>query len=250
MRQVTEFSIGDVLRTALVVYAGNLPAFIPLAVVVFLPLFVLQAVDPLPVPPVSREDVDPAEIREFWWQLLKHTMLSGACATWLQAGVAHGTVRTLRGGSPDFWETISQSARILLVALLVALATTAITLAGVLLLIVPGVIFALMLLVAVPAAVVERRGIRAALIRSAQLTSGYKGHLFLMVAMLVGLSYIVGLLALTVFDPSSNPMLATVVDAFFTLLLSSIWASVLAVTYHDLRVLKDGADSQSIEASD
>jgi len=48
---------------------------------------------------------------------------------------------------------------------------------GFLLLVVPGIIVSLMLMVAVPVAIIERPGVMASLKRSAALTKGIKGQL-------------------------------------------------------------------------
>ena len=39
MRDVTVFSVGDILRTSFAVYFNNLPSFLPLSLVAFAPAF-------------------------------------------------------------------------------------------------------------------------------------------------------------------------------------------------------------------
>ena len=252
MRDVTEFSVGDILKLSFSVYFSNLPAFLPLSLIAFVPSFAVVFLpesstfhNPLVLDPAVLDPRNP-EYWEFVMAGTRESFVDLLCAIWLQAGLAFGVVRHLRGGKPGFLETFVQSLRMLIPALLVAAVVAIATGIGLLLIVVPGVIIALVLWVAVPAAVVERSGLRA-LGRSAQLTNGYKGQIFglaliLTILQMVAASVVVMLASTVMIDPLSG----FVALQLCGVVLSGIWATAVSVTYHDLRVLKEGVDTRVV----
>lgn len=252
MRDVTEFSVGDILRLSFSAYFNNLPSFLPLSLIAFAPSFaVVLILDTSSVNnPIVADSttLNPfgAEYWTFMMVAMRESFVDLLCGIWLQAGVAFGVVRHLRGGNPGFLEMFVQSLRMLLPAVLVTLVVAVATGIGFLLLFVPGVIISLVLWVAVPAAVVERIGLRA-LGRSARLTDGYKGQIFGLALILFILQSVV--LAVVVMASSTaitDGVVAFVVVQLCAVVLSGIWATAVAVTYHDLRVLSEGVDTQVV----
>ena len=252
MRDVTGFSVGDILKLSFSVYFNNLPAFLPLSLIAFLPSFAVVFLpesstfhNPLVLDPAVMNPLN-AEYWEFIMVGTRESFVDLLCGIWLQAGLAFAVVRHLRGGRPGFLETFMQSLRMLLPALLIAAIVTIATGIGILLLVVPGVIIALVLWVAVPAAVVERSGLRA-LGRSAQLTNGYKGQIFGLALILTILEMVAGsVVAMVSSTVMAHPVPAFVVLQLCGVVLSGIWATAVSVTYHDLRVLKDGVDTRPV----
>ena len=252
MRDVTEFSVGDILKTSVAVYFNSLPAFLPLSVIAFAPaVVVVFFVDSSTLHnPYVLDRTGQILLDEAYWAFMlagmRESFVGLVCTIWLQAGVAFGVVRHLRGGNPGFLETFVQSLRMLLPAALVTVVVALATFIGLLLLVVPGVIVALVLWVVVPAAVVERSGLRA-LGRSAQLTSGYKGQIFglgLILFVVEAATLSVVLMALSAL--MTNAVLVNVVVQSCSVVLAGIWATAVSVTYHDLRILKEGAETGSV----
>ncbi|MCY3621424.1 MAG: hypothetical protein OXH68_06890 [Gammaproteobacteria bacterium] len=252
MRDVTEFSVGDIIKTSFAVYFNNLASFLPLSLVAFAPSFAVVLFfdssslhNPLVLDPTVQNPVN-AEFWEFVMVGTRESFVELLCLIWLQAGLAFGVVRHLRGASPGFLETFVQSLRMLLPAVLVTVVVTIATGIGLVLLLVPGIVIALVLWVAVPAAVVERSGLRA-LPRSARLTDGYKGQIFGLALILLILQMVAGsvvvLLASTVV---TSAFVLFVVMELCSVVLSGIWATAVSVTYHDLRVLREGVDTRAI----
>jgi uncharacterized membrane protein len=114
-----------------------------------------------------------------------------------------------------------------------------------------------MLWVAVPAAVIERNGL-SALPRSAALTKGYRWRIF---GLLLVLFFILFVLSLPIGAIGGVLVLMAMsgdgsVDVVITIIMALNWivasftgafsAVVYAVSYHDLRVAKEGADTQQI----
>ena len=256
MRQVRGFQLGEVLRTAFAVYGQNVRGLVLLVLVTFSPLLVLMALNPppdapaLPLPPQNPEQT-PEFMAAFWpaWKdfylsFIWYWVTLSLCAFWLQGAVAYVVVRALRSNPPPVRQTLWQSwraiPRVLVVALLVMLATTFATL----LFIVPGIIVALMLWVAIPVCVVEGR-YSSALRRSYDLTLGHKVPLFgLMILLFVFQTGCALVFAAVLSDLA--PRYAPLFEAVVTAATGSVAAVVYAVSYHDLRVLKEGDASSTV----
>ena len=128
------------------------------------------------------------------------------------------------------------------------------------LLVVPGVIVYLMWFVATPVCVVEQLGPFASMGRSRELTKGHRWKLLglslliLLPALIV--SAIVGAIVLSTmgtggFLAMSTAMTGTlgkVVNMAWSAVWTAFFAIVIVVTYHDLRVAKEGVDTDQIAA--
>ena len=151
MRNVVEFSLGNVLATGARLYLRNLAVFLPASLVAFAPAFAFVAVE-----------LDDVAVFEFsWgsWGLDNREIASLLGGVWLQTGLAVGVMNRLEGGYFDPGETVAESVRSLLRFAHVGLALGALVVVGLSALVVPGLVLATMLWVAVPLAVVERRGL-------------------------------------------------------------------------------------------
>lgn len=254
MRDVTVFSVGDIIKTSLAVYFSNLPTFLPLSLIVFLPAFAVVLLpdsstlnDP---PTMPSEANDPSALMEvlvpFYLVLMRESFVDWLCAFWLEAALAFGVVRHLRDGYVGFTESFVQFARRVVPASVIALIVAVVTSVGFMLFVVPGVILALVLWVAAPAVVVERSGLRA-LSRSAELTRGFKGQIFGLALILALFQFVA--LSVTSFVSSSittNSLLGWTMAQAVWVVLTGIWATAVAVTYHDLRVLREGVDTRTV----
>ena len=227
MRQVDRFNIGDVLHTAFWIYARNFPAFYLLALIGHLPAYFATDY----YAPATYAFVPPN-----WLGWLVEALVS---SPWQSSALTYAAVRILRSGRPSGLSDVLRQAvlafpRVLLVGILAGV----LIFLGSLLLIVPGLILALMFAVAAPVAVVERRA-ASALRRSHELTQGHKGAI-LGLSLLMWLPALVAPLAVAnVADmadlgPYLVGLLLPVLDGFYVV--------VIAVVYHDLRVLKEGPD--------
>ena len=226
-RQVDRFNIGDVLHTAFWIYARNFPAFYLLALIGHLPAY------------FATDYYAPATyafVSSNWLGWLVDALVS---SPWQSSALTYAAVRILRSGRPSGLSDVLRQAvlafpRVLLVGILAGV----LIFLGSLLLIVPGLILALMFAVAAPVAVVERRA-ASALRRSHELTQGHKGAI-LGLSLLMWLPILVAPLAIaSVADmadlgPYLVGLLLPVLDGFYVV--------VIAVVYHDLRVLKEGPD--------
>jgi hypothetical protein len=179
------------------------------------------------------EETDPAL---YWLVVLAVTVVSALA----QAAMANGTWDSLRGHSVDlrplFQICLSRSLPV--IALLI-LCLVAIVL-GIVALVVPAFIAMTVWFVAPTACVVEQAGPIASLKRSARLTKGHRWKIFGVVLVLVSVQ--------------SVPVVLVFLHTSLGFVARPLWdAAILAagsvlgaVIYHDLRVAKEGRDTDRI----
>lgn len=134
---------------------------------------------------------------------------------------------------------------------------------GFVLLIVPGIIFALMWALAIPVAVIEKKGLSEATSRSSYLTKGNRGRIFVVYFLFTVLMYIVTLLwevpllmmlGLRVkSDPASAlagfQVVAAIGSFVTTCLVSPLLTIALSLIYYDERVRKEAFDLEVMMTS-
>jgi hypothetical protein len=181
------------------------------------------------------------------------TLLSLALAAMQAGAVTYGTVRHLGGGRARLPEMLSVGVRrglpVVSTGFLVWLAVAG----GTLLLVVPGVVLLVATCAAVPAAVVERRRAVDAFRRSLALTRGSRWPLFAAGLALVAVVAVLSTLAQVAAIAAGallSPARAAVVTLVVTQLANAVFASIptvgIAVAYHDLRVAKEGVDTEAL----
>ena len=167
----------------------------------------------------------------------------------LTAALVYGTICELRGSHASLRECLSRGLSLVFpvvgVAILVGIATGLATLA----LIVPGLIVATMLWVAVPVAVVERPGVISSLTRSAVLTKGYRWPVFGVLVTVIGLNVVLALLAGSLVAGADDTAAFLLVSWVVSAIFGAVIAVVSAVSYHDLRVAKEGIGATQIAAA-
>lgn len=245
---ITDFEIGSVIRRSFLVLFKNFGPFILLSLVFMLPSqFPLLLASPEPVEAGGDASVDAmVPLATFVVHFLSTSLLS--------ATLVYGTIIQLRGGHATAMESVVKGLGLLLPVIGVSLLAGLITLAGMLLLIIPGILAFIVLWVAVPAAVVERPGIVASLRRSAELTDGYRWRVLGVIAVILLISAVIEMLVVgplvatmgnaTEGMPIGATIILLVVQAFF----AALSAVTIAVSYHDLRIAKEGVGTAHIAA--
>lgn len=256
MRDIKAFSVGDIIKTTLAVYFNNLSAFLPLSLIVLLPTFLIVLLPESSSynnPPIlPGPDADPVAAYEamfpFYIVSVREGLVGLVCGFLLHAALAYGVVRHLRGAHVGFLASFVQFAGYAVAVLSVSVIVTVATTVGFLFFIVPGVWLIIVLWVALPALVVERGGLRA-IARSAELTRGFRWPIFGLAVVLVAAQVVVGNVAGWLVDALlTNAFLTWCALQFVVVVMGGIYATAVAVTYHDLRVLKEGADTRSVTA--
>jgi hypothetical protein len=190
-----------------------------------------------------------------------------------QAVILYGAFQALRGrevlmgeatrrGLARFWPIIGISVLVMLAFVLggvvVGLAAAALAPVGIIL----GLVFVVLIFMfmvrwsmAVPACVVEGLGPIASLRRSAELTKGNRWKIFGMFALISIVVLLVSVIVLTVIKPLAGAGLGEILGGFVVasiigLIASAIYSAyfniVQALIYHDLRVAKEGIDTDQI----
>lgn len=116
--------------------------------------------------------------------------------------------------------------------LLLGIVTGILITIGLIFLIIPGIILALMWFVAVPVLVAEDKGVFAAMSRSSELTKGNRWRLiwlFIIIYVLLAIViFVVGLLA------AITPILGVIVGILMAIVIYPYLSIVIAVTYYEL----------------
>lgn len=144
---------------------------------------------------------------------------------------------------PSLGLLFSYGATLAFQALGVALTLSAAVGFGMLMFLLPGLIFALVFFVAMPAAIVERLPVADALRRSVQLTEGHRWTILGYMVILWLASLLIGWTAGLIF---SLVGLAEVASVIISSLIYAFSAIVTSIVYHDLRRLKEGATAEDM----
>lgn len=222
-RRVEAFRLGDVLRTTLGLYLRHLPLFYLIGLMGMLPIPILGEF--VAAPGLGADMLD-----------LSLVFLLGM---WVQAMLAYGTVRILRGGVASTREMLRASVLAYPRALVVSTLAGAAIAVGLVLFIVPGLALATMFWIVIPVVVVEG-GLFAALRRCYELALGHMWPIFCLFAFYLLLGLALAEVVYPLFNSLAfGPYLTCLADAG----VEGFYAVTIAVVYHDLRVLKEGPGS-------
>ena len=176
----------------------------------------------------------------------------------LQAALVHGTITTLNGNPASIRECLSTATRSLPRLLGIGFLASIGIFLGMLLLVVPGIIFAMMWAVAVPVCVVEHKSISESFSRSVELTRGHRWAIFGIVLVIVIASGVAGfairpLSGLSILPtPAQNILPAFGLYWIATALLRTLTAAIGAVgaasIYYELRMIKEGVGPEQLAA--
>jgi hypothetical protein len=100
--------------------------------------------------------------------------------------------------------------------------------------------------VAVAACVVERRGAFGSIGRSRELTKGHRWKIFGLVLLLFIVSSMVSVLVGLILRPAGSMIVTFLGNLVWSAISGAYFATTVAVSYHDLRVAKEGIDIEQI----
>lgn len=254
-----DFRVGDALGKGFSIWIRNLPSFLILAVVAYSPVLAYTGY-------VLSGGLDGESFTTWGWVV---QLMSFPIDLLVTAAVLYGTIQQLRGQHAGIGASVAvgikrllpvlgvgilsafaMAAPFLLVVIAVFVDSQGLVVLGGLAGIIPFIIIYCMLYVAVPAAVVEQPGVVGALRRSRELTTGYRGSIFGIVLVLGVLGFIVNKLIQSVFlgdAPSMDEVRTfTWVAVGVEIMMSALFATVTGVVYHDLRLAKDGVETEDL----
>jgi hypothetical protein len=229
-----DFRVGKVLNRTFSVLSRNL-----------LPFCIVTVVANLPNVLLFRPTASAVPTRHTAVVLFAGVIVAIVFSALSEAIVLFGAFEDMRGRQVDLIASLkvglSRFFPVLGVAILVAL------LCGLsaILLIVPAFIVMTMLFVAMPACIVEQLGPVNSMKRSSELTKGHRWKIFglwLLVMIVAGIGSLIPK-AFTAFGGASVGLILELVWAALT---GAFNAVMVVVTYHDLRVAKEGVDTDQI----
>jgi uncharacterized membrane protein len=245
-----DFRLGQVFSRAWSVFSRNFLTFTLVTGIASLPSLLIQ--QPVPGPQVN--PFQNLGLRVFVF------VLAVVLGTLSQAIVLYGAFQVMRGRPID----LAQSARIGLRRFFpivgLAISMTVLIFLGSLLLVVPGLILFVMWFVATPACVVEGLGPFRSMGRSRELTKGHRWKVFgLQLAILIPALVVGAIVGAVIFALSGasgflavatalSSTLGQVVNLIWSAIWKAFYAIVIVVAYHDLRVAKEGVDTEQIAA--
>lgn len=249
------FEMGRVVRRTFSVIANNLVTFALLSLITAIPAALWNWVN----------SQSPGE---FQFDFRTIGITAGAWLAFLisafvlQAAVVHGTVADLNGRRAPIGACISTGFRHFLPLIGIALLYGLYVGVGLILLIVPGIIIAVMMSVAVPARVVEHTGVMVAFDRSQELTIGHRWPIFgLFVAYFIlqaTISTIIfsitGLSFATAPTPEGVARAAALANTWPVILASTLASMINGVLsaagtasiYYELRQIKEGVGPEAL----
>jgi hypothetical protein len=247
--------LGDILSTAFEVYKANAAKLIAIVAVVVVPLALLGSLFQNVWFDVKYQDlVVGGDVvgtipmpRNFFVGLIAATItgvLAFVMAFVLQAAVVRAGAQAVIGDPVDAEASYRYGFRRLGSVVLIALLAGLIIFVGFLLLVIPGIIFAVFLSVAIPALVVENRRGTEALSRSWNLVKGSFWHVlgtFVVAALITGV--IGGLIGAIGGD---NFFLSWIFTAIGQILTTPFTALVTVILYLDLRARQESLTAETL----
>jgi hypothetical protein len=182
------------------------------------------------------------------------SLISVVISALVQGALTRATVVASQGGKVSFGDSLSTGLSVALPLIGLAIVSGVGIMLGMILLIVPGIILALMWSVAVPALVVERLGVFEALRRSSALTKGAKWKILgLGVIIVVAywlLSVILGMVGLAGYgaaNATTGISLSGIIGSIVLgTILNTAWGTIQPSLYVELRQWKEGTDVQTL----
>jgi hypothetical protein len=242
-----EFRVGNVFSRAWSVFSGNFLTFMVVTGIASLPPLLF----PKPVPGAPYGNIGMTIFTLFLMIVL---------GTLSQAIVLYGAFQDMRGRPVSLADCFRVGLHRFLPIVGLAIIMGLGVMFASFLFIVPGFIIYMMWFVATPVCVVEQLGPIRSLGRSRELTKGHRWKLFglclliLVPALIIG-TIIVAVMAILAGTGSLLGLpgaLASPLGQLVNLIWSAAWgafyAVLIVVTYHDLRVAKEGIDTDQIAA--
>jgi len=236
-----DFRVGDVLRRSFRIWFRNYVPFTALSVVLAAP-FLLFSIYLRRTAPGDDQTRLLVSLLQMTQLTIEGFLLTGA--------FTYAVFRQLRGQPAGLSRCVSIAVSRLLPMLGVSLLTLLALIGGCILFCVPGLIALAALWVTVPVSVVERQGLFNTLQRSIDLTRGARFPILGLVLLIVSCLGTVSLATQIVFggsltDPAAEER-RTIVAGLVHALLGAFYPVANAVTYHDLRVAKEGVGTDEL----
>jgi hypothetical protein len=252
-----KFDIGRVLSRTMEIFARNWAVFLLFGLLavgvpqILSGLMVANAIGTVnPLDPGAAFAMFASPL--YWLSLL----ISVAATYFLQAGIVHASLMDFNNRKPSFNDALQAGLRYMLPLLGLAILSFLGIYVGMILLIVPGIILAIMWSVTVPILIEEKTGVMGSFGRSRALTKGSRWSIFglfvvLLIAYLV-VALVIGGLATIAIRPILEGGLgmfslgAQIGGALIGAVIGPLFGVLVASLYIELRTVKEGAGPQDL----
>lgn len=229
--------VGGLIGKSISIYFGNLVSFVMLAAVTLSPWIVAR----------FWFEQNPSQSGVFLLFVLQHLgtqVLTGA--------LTFGVVQRLRGKPTDLGQVLSVGVKSFLRVLVVGIVYGLLVFLGLLLIAVPGLILMTVYYVSLPVAVLESKGVGAAMRRSSDLTRGNRGQIFAAVLLWalvwIGGIFLIGFAFAAIAGARGGEAQPAWLEVAINLVLVPLGATMPAVCYFLLRTGKENTDAQQVAA--
>lgn len=232
------FSVGGVLNKTFEIYFRNLGVLVGIGLLAYLPLQLIQA--------AALSDGTGFDMVGLFMTMVSLGFTVLALFV-MQGAIIHGVHENLNERPFVVGRSLNVALSRVGVIFGVSIVSTVLAALGLMVFLVPGIIILCALWLAVPAAVVERKGVGAALGRSRELTVGYRMRIFGLVVILWIISAILGLVlggVITALSATgvSNSWWPAIVQAVVNAATASLGAVAISVSYYHIRMDSEGVD--------
>lgn len=245
-----QFSIGNVMGRGWKVLMSEFLALLVLSLIFYVPLMIYSAVvlGDMQSAVTKMAETGETTLDTSWsTNLIVLSVLSVLAAFMLQAAITYTVFQRLREKDVSIGQALSVGLARLFPVIGVSIVVGLCVGLGFLLFVVPGLILLCVLFVAVPASVVEKPGVFGALGRSADLTRGARWAIFGLVVVFWALGFVSNKLFEQLMSAENIATIA-IASMAVTMLVQLYQSVCVVVAYHDLRVEKEGLDTDAIAA--
>jgi hypothetical protein len=239
----SDFRVGRVLNRTASVLSRNFLTFFVVTAVAHLPTLLLFKGSTSAGAAASAGEIIQSVI-----VILLGFVLMIVLSTLSQAIVLYGAFQDMRGRQVSLTESLQVGLRRFFPIIGLAISMTLLGVLAAIAFIIPAFILFTMWFVATPACVVEQLGPSNSMRRSSQLTKGHRWKIFGLMLLLIIASGVASQTITVALTAIGGEPLALIGDVLWNGVWGAFYAISVVVTYHDLRVAKEGIDIEQIAA--
>jgi hypothetical protein len=254
------FSIGNVLGTGFKVWFKNLAPFLLMFTIIELP-YLAWLIHTSPdqaamLGSLSEHNHDPQAAMDVAFQSLKLTFIglgiSRILETLASAALTYGVIMELHGKRAGMISCVTTGLRRFAPAFGVGILASLCVCGGCIALVIPGIMLACGLWVAMQASVIEKPGLIGALKRSFTLTKGHRMEIFALLVIIIMITAAVNKILTMIVVPGDLADQAAHYDKVvylqwaITVVFGSLGAVLASVAYYYLRAEKEGTSATEL----
>ena len=237
-----DFRVGSVISRAVSVLWRHVPLFLMVALVAYSPILLAARTQPIDDP------TDGAQVLSALAQAVLALIPLIVVSTFGEAIIVHAAFQDMRRRPVRLVESLNVVVRRSLPIVGFAFVATFLIQLGFMVLVIPGLFLYTIWFVALPACVIERLGPWTSLRRSRELTKGHRWKLFGLALLIIIISLGASFLITAGLAAVAGPTVAVIGRLIWKAIWGAFATVVIVMTYHDLRVTKEGADVDQVAA--